>query len=49
MQDHVACDESDDGIWVGRAVIQELCEGFHCFLGAVCLLGGERADGGKEG
>ena len=49
VEDHVAGDESDDGIGMGCAVVEELRESCHGSLGAVGLLGGKRADGGEEG
>ena len=39
---------ADGGIRMRGAVVEELGEGFHGGLGAVRLLGGKGADGGKE-
>ncbi len=40
-EDHVAGMETDDGIWMGGTVVEELGESLQGSLGAMCLLGGK--------
>ena len=49
MKYHVAGAELDNGVRVGRAVIEQLDDAFHGSFGGFGLLGGECTNGGEQG
>ena len=46
---HVACRETDSGVGMGRAVVEQLCEFFHHRFGGLRLFCGEFANCSQQG